>query len=171
MNPIPVQNSVTTMTELVLPQHTNALGTVFGGVVMSWIDICAAIAAGRHASKQVVTASIDALSFVAPVHKGWIVTLKASVNYVSRTSMEVGVRVDAETPIARKKVHTASAYLTFVALDETGKPTQIPPILPETEEEKRRYREAEVRRASRLELVKALKEHKLLPHSGSPHPS
>lgn len=150
---VPVRESLTTMTELVLPQHTNALGTIFGGVIMSWIDICAAIAASRHASRQVVTASIDALNFVAPVYKGWVVNLKASVNYVSRTSMEVGVRVDAETPIERKKVHTASAYLTFVALDEAGKPVLIAPALPETEEQIRRYEAAKVRRAHRLELI------------------
>src|SRR3954469_22523638 len=105
------------MTELVLPEHTNALDSIFGGVIMSWVDICAAIAAQRHAGMPVVTASIDALHFVKPVYKGWIVNLKASVNYVSRTSMEVGVRVDAENPIAKIKFHTASAYLTFVALD------------------------------------------------------
>ncbi len=153
MKPMPVNQSITTMTEIVLPQHTNALGTVFGGVIMSWIDICAAITGARHASRQVVTASIDALSFVAPVYKGWIVNLQASVNYVSRTSMEIGVRVDAETPIERKKVHTASAYLTFVALDQFGKPVEIPPVRPETEEQKRRFEAAKRRRAHRLELI------------------
>ncbi|MGE0763169.1 MAG: acyl-CoA thioesterase [Bdellovibrionales bacterium] len=156
MKPIPVKDSITTMTELVLPQHTNALGTVFGGVIMSWIDICAAIAGSRHTSRQVVTASIDALNFVAPVYKGWIVSLHAAVNYVGRTSMEIGVRVDAETPIERKKVHTASAYLTFVALDQHGRPIEIPPVLPETPEQKRRYEAAQLRRTARLEMINKL---------------
>ena len=153
LKPVSANQSLTTMTELILPQHTNALGSVFGGVIMSWIDICAAITGSRHASKQVVTASIDALNFVAPIYKGWIVSLKGSVNYVSRTSMEIGVRVDAETPIERKIVHTASAYLTFVALDSSGKPVEIPPVLPETPEQKRRFIAAEARRAARLQMI------------------
>lgn len=153
MEAVPVKQSHTTMTELVLPQHTNALGSVFGGVIMSWIDICAAIAAGRHASQQVVTASIDALNFVAPVYKGWIVNLRASVNYVSKTSMEVGVRVDAENPIDRKTFHTASAYLTFVALGPDGRPNAIPPLKTETESEKRRFKAAEQRRKIRLSQI------------------
>lgn len=138
------------MTELVLPSHTNALDSVFGGVIMSWIDIAAAIAAQRHSSKAVVTASIDALQFVAPVYKGWVVNLKASVNFTAKTSMEVGVRVDAENPQTGETFHTASAYLTFVALDSLGKPTVVPPVLPETEQEKRRYQDAQKRRAIRL---------------------
>lgn len=157
MKPVPVSHSVTTMTELVLPQHTNNLGSVFGGVIMSWIDICAAIAGSRHCSRQVVTASIDALNFVAPVYKGWIVNLKGSVNYVSRTSMEVGVRVDAENPIEGKTFHTASAYLTFVALDDRGKPMPIPPVLAVTEVEMRRYEAAQERRRHRLELLGRLR--------------
>lgn len=138
------------MTELVLPTHTNALGTVFGGVVMSWIDIAAAITAQRHSRKTVVTASIDALNFVAPVFKGWVVNLKASVNYAGRTSMEVGVRVDAENPITGERFHTASAYLTFVALDSHGKPTTIPSIQPKAPDEHRRFEAAKARRAQRL---------------------
>lgn len=153
LKPVPANQSLTTMTELILPQHTNALGSVFGGVIMSWIDICAAITGSRHASKQVVTASIDALNFVSPIYKGWIVSLRGSVNYVSRTSMEIGVRVDAETPIERKTVHTASAYLTFVALDQNGKPVEIPPVLPETAEQKRRFIAAEARRKARLQMI------------------
>jgi acyl-CoA hydrolase len=140
------------MTELVMPQHTNALGTVFGGQIMAWMDICAAIAAQRHARKPVVTASVDALQFVAPVLKGWTVNLKASINYVGRTSMEVGVRVDAENPITGETFHTASAYLTFVALDEQKKPISVLQVEPQTEEQKRRFREAQIRRQSRLSL-------------------
>lgn len=147
----PVSDSQVIMTELVLPTHTNALGSIFGGVVMSWIDIAAAIAAQRHTRKQVVTASIDALNFVAPVYKGWIVNLKASVNFAAKTSMEIGVRIDAENPITGQKFHTASAYLTFVALDESFKPTPIPPVLPQTADQKRRYERAQERRRLRLE--------------------
>jgi len=150
MKPVPVSQSHVIMTELVLPQHTNALDSIFGGVIVSWVDIAAAIAAQRHSSLPVVTASIDALSFVAPVYKGWIVNLKASVNYAGRTSMEVGVRVDAENPVQKKVFHTASAYLTFVAIDKNGKPAAIPPVLPETDEQIRRFKAAELRRALRL---------------------
>jgi len=152
LKPIPVSESITTMTELVLPSHTNALDSVFGGVIMSWIDICAAISAQRHCKMPVVTASIDALNFVAPVYKGWVVNLKASVNFVSKTSLEVGVRVDAESSIQRKIFHTASAYLTFVALGPDGKPALVPPVIAETAAEKRRYEAAQERRRHRLEL-------------------
>jgi acyl-CoA hydrolase len=152
MDARPVALSQVTMTELVLPQHTNALGTVFGGQIMAWMDICAAIAAQRHARKPVVTASVDALQFVAPVLKGWTVNLKASVNYVGRTSMEVGVRVDAENPITGETFHTASAYLTFVALDEQKKPVSVLPVDPQTEDQKRRFNEAQIRRQNRLSL-------------------
>ena len=148
---VPVSHSLTYMSELVLPSHTNALSSIFGGVIMSWIDIAAAIAAQRHCRMPVVTASIDALNFVAPVYKGWIVNLKASVNYVSRTSMEIGVRVDAENPVVGEVFHTASAYLTFVALGKDGKPTPVPPVKPETPEQIRRFKAAERRRQLRLQ--------------------
>lgn len=146
----PVSSSIVTMTEMVLPSHTNSLGSVFGGVIMSWIDIAAAISAQRHSLSPVVTASIDALNFVAPAYVGWVINLKASVNFVSRTSMEVGVRADAENPIKGLKHHIASAYLTFVALDEKGKPKRCAPVKPETVEEKRRFKAAEKRRDERL---------------------
>jgi acyl-CoA hydrolase len=145
-----VKASEVVMTQLVLPSHTNALDTVFGGTVMSWIDIAAAICAQRHSQKEVVTASIDELHFLAPIYKGWVVNLKASLNYVSRSSMEVGVRVQSENPKTGESFHTASAYLTFVALGSDGKPTAVPPLLIETEEQKRRHHEAELRRADRL---------------------
>lgn len=151
MNGKPVSASQVVMTELVLPSHTNALGTIFGGVVMSWIDIAAAIAAQRHSNSSVVTASIDRLNFVAPVRNGWVVNLKASINAVSRTSMEVGVRVDAENPRTGEKFHTASAYLTFVALDDKGKAIPVPPLLLESEHEKRRNEAALQRRQHRLQ--------------------
>ncbi|MCM2276542.1 MAG: acyl-CoA thioesterase [Oligoflexia bacterium] len=145
------------MTEMVLPSDTNALGTIFGGKVMSWIDIAAAIAATRHARRVVVTASIDALHFLAPVKVGHVVHVRAMVNYAARTSMEVGVRVDSEHPLTGETTHTATAYTTFVALDEHGRPTPVPPIQPETEEEKRRYFEAIKRRESRMRLAEDLK--------------
>lgn len=149
-----VESSQVIMTEMVLPSHTNALGSIFGGVIMSWIDIAAAICAQRHCNTTVVTASIDALHFVAPVYKGWIVNLKASLNYASRTSMEVGVRIDAENPISGEMFHTATAYLTFVAIDANSKPVPVPKLLPKTAEEKRRYEEAQIRRQHRLERKK-----------------
>jgi acyl-CoA hydrolase len=145
-----VDSSKTVMTELVLPIHTNALGSIFGGVVMSWIDICAAISAQRHAQLSVVTASVDELNFIAPIHLGWVVNLKSSVNFVSKTSMEVGVRVDAENPRTGQTVHTTSAYLTFVALDENFKPMIIAPVEPHSVEEKRRFKAAQKRREHRL---------------------
>tara|TARA_B100001248_G_C27399360_1_gene468694 strand:- start:8810 stop:9286 length:477 start_codon:yes stop_codon:yes gene_type:complete len=149
-----VRESQVRMTELLLPTHTNALDTAFGGVIMSWIDICAAIAAQRHAGCQVVTASIDALNFVAPVKKGWVVNLFASVNRAFRSSMEIGVRVDAENPISGQNLHTATAYLTFVALDDLSKKREVPKIIAETQEEKRRYEEAQRRRQLRLQYIK-----------------
>ncbi len=149
--------STVTMTELVLPTDTNALGTIFGGKVMSWIDIAGAIAAGRHARKVVVTASIDALNFVAPVKVGYVVQIKAIVNFASRTSMEVGVRVEAENPLTGEITHTATAYTTFVALDQNGRPTPIPSIIPQSPDEKRRFEEAKKRRESRIALAKNLK--------------
>lgn len=146
----PVAASQVIMTQLVLPSHTNSLGTIFGGTIMSWIDIAAAIAAQRHSNKEVVTASVDRLDFVAPVYKGWVVNLKASVNYTSKTSMEVGVRVDAENPKTGETFHTASAYCTFVALGSNGKPIEIPHLILETDEDKRRYEQAQKRREVRL---------------------
>lgn len=140
------------MTELVLPQHTNDMSTVFGGMVMSWVDIAAAICAQRHSQKQVVTASVDAMEFLAPVKLGWILTLKASVNFVAQSSCEVGVKVTAENPKSGELFHTASAYVTLVALDGNGRPTKMPVLKPETPDEKRRFEEAKERRAARLAL-------------------
>lgn len=145
-----VSSSQVVMTQIVLPSNTNSLDTIFGGTVMSWIDIAAAIAAQRHSNKVVVTASIDRLSFIAPIKKGWIVNLKASVNFASKTSMEVGVRVEAENAITSELFHTASAYLTFVAVDENGRPSAVPTLIPETETEKRRFSAAQKRRELRL---------------------
>jgi acyl-CoA hydrolase len=145
-----VSSSQVVMTQLVLPSHTNSLDTIFGGTVMSWIDIAAAIAAQRHSNKSVVTASIDQLNFIAPIKKGWVVNLKASVNFTSRTSMEVGVRVEAENPITSELFHTASAYLTFVAVDSSGRPSSVPGLQLESDIEKRRFAAAKKRRELRL---------------------
>ncbi len=141
------------MNQLVLPPDTNVLGTAFGGVVMSWIDICAAMAAQRHARSVVVTASMDQLDFIAPIRAGHIVNLRAMVNYCGRTSMEVGVRVESEDPLTGERAHAASAYLTFVALDAAGRPRPVPPVAPETREERLRFEEARARRQQRLALA------------------
>jgi acyl-CoA hydrolase len=122
-----VAESKVEMTEIVLPSHTNQLGTIFGGQIMAWIDIAASIAAGRHARTVCVTASIDTLHFVAPVRLGHFVCIYASVNYAGRTSMEIGVRVDSEDPRTGLRTHVATSYLTFVALDHNGRPTSVPP--------------------------------------------
>lgn len=139
------------MAQLVLPSHTNALDSIFGGVIMSWMDVCCAIAAQRHSANSVVTASVDDLHFIAPVYKGWVVNLKSSVNFAARTSMEVGVRVDAENPRTGEVFHTSSAYLTFVAIGSDGRPTMVPPLILETPEDQRRSQQAQIRRSLRLQ--------------------
>lgn len=141
----------TEMTWIVMPGQTNALGTVFGGQVMAWIDVCAAVAAQRFARGAVVTASMDSLLFRAPIRKGDIAVLQATVNWAGRTSMEVGVRVDAEDPDTGTRTHTSTAYLTFVALDADGDKRQVPSLRCETEAEKRRCADAAVRRKRRLQ--------------------
>src|SRR5690242_2373258 len=138
------------MTEVVLPGDTNALGTIFGGKVMQWIDIAASVAGMRHAGGPVVTASIDALHFLTPIQVGEVVLLEAQVNYVGRTSMEIGVRVEAENPATRGRRYTTKAYLTFVAIDGDGRPQPLPPLELETEEDRRRHADAEGRRRARL---------------------
>jgi acyl-CoA hydrolase len=155
----PVSESQVIMTEMVLPSDTNALGTIFGGKVMALIDIAAAMAAGKHSRSVVVTASIDALHFVAPVKLGEYVHIKASVNYAGKTSMEVGVRVDKENPLTGEMKHTATAYLTFVAIDANGKPKPVGGVTPETVAEKRRYASALKRREARVKLAHELKNH------------
>ena len=151
-----VSESKVEMTEVVLPSHTNQLGTIFGGQIMAWIDIAGSIASARHARTVCVTASIDALHFVAPVRLGHFVCIYASVNFAGRTSMEIGVRVDSEDPRTGNRTHVATSYLTFVALDHNGRPMSVPPVVAETDDEKRRYRQAQVRRESRLRLKQEL---------------
>lgn len=155
--PKPVQDSCVEMTEIVLPSHTNQLGTIFGGQIMAWIDIAGSVAAGRHARHVCVTASLDTLHFVAPVRLGHFVCIFASVNFAGRTSMEIGVRVESEDPRSGERTHVATAYLTFVALDHNGRPVPVPAVLPQTAEEKRRYQDAQMRRSSRLALKEQLK--------------
>lgn len=146
-----VRDSQVYTTELVLPNDTNQLGNLLGGRLMHWIDITAAIAASRHAGRVCVTASVDELNFHDPIRLGEIVVLQASVNRAFTTSMEVGVVVTAQNTHRGAPPRRANnAYLTFVAIDEQGKPVPVPPIIPETEEEKRRYEEALIRRQLRL---------------------
>lgn len=154
----PVKNSSVEMTEVVLPSHTNQLGTIFGGQIMAWIDVAASIAASRHARAVCVTASIDALHFINPVPLGHFVSIRAAVNYAGKTSMEIGVRVDSEDPITGNRTHVATSYLTFVALDHNRRPQQVPALIAESPEEKRRSRDAQLRRESRLKLKKDLSE-------------
>jgi acyl-CoA hydrolase len=139
------------VTHIVLPGDANALGTIFGGRIMYWVDMAAAVAAKRYAGAQVVTASIDALHFLTPIRIGEVVVLRAQVNAVFRTSMEVGVRVEAEDPLAPEagRRYATKAYLTFVGRDAQGRPRPLPPLLPETAEERRRQAEAEARRQAR----------------------
>lgn len=142
--------SATEMVQIVLPSDANALGAAFGGSVMGWIDICAAVAAQRHSRQLVVTASMDDLHFHAPIKVGWTVTLKARVVAAFRSSMEVGVTVHAENIQTGERTLTTSALLTFVALDKDGKKLPVPPLALETDEEKQAAEEAQARRAERL---------------------
>jgi acyl-CoA hydrolase len=147
----PPSFSTVEMTQLVLPGDTNALGTAFGGTIFGWVDVAAAVAAQRHSGGTVVTASIDSLHFINPVQLGNVVVLRASVNRAWRSSMEVGVHVECEaTGRHEDRVHAASAYLTFVAVDDRGRPRPVPSIAPETDAERRRFDEAADRRALRL---------------------
>lgn len=145
-----VSESQIEMTELVLPNHTNQLGNLLGGQLMHWIDICAALSAAKHANMICVTASVDRIDFHHPIKLGDAVTLIASVNRVFKTSMEVGVKVYAQNFRLGTKIHTNTAYLTFVAVDENEKPISVAQIVPETEDEIRRYEEALRRREDRL---------------------
>jgi acyl-CoA hydrolase len=154
MEPRPAEDSFVTMTEMVLPNDANALGNCMGGRVMHLIDIAAAIAARRHARATCVTAAIDEIVFHLPVPVGSVLVLQASVNYAGRTSMEVGVRVEMESASSGLRSHCASAYLTFVALDEAGRPTPVPPLATRTKEQQRRLKEAAERRERRLARAK-----------------
>ena len=138
--------------EFALPNDANTFGYVLGGKVMHLVDMAGATAAIRHARSPVVTASVDHMNFLHPIHIGQLIVLHASVNRVFRTSMEVGVRVEVENLIPGDIKHTSSAYLTFVTIDKHGNRVVIAPVIPETEAEQRRYEEAGLRRAQRLEM-------------------
>src|SRR3954470_7548018 len=138
------------MTQIVMPMHTNGVsGVMFGGIMMQWIDVCAGVAAMRHASGAVLTASIDRLDFLSPVHVGEIVVLQAQVNYAGRTSMEVGCRVETEDMRTRLRRYVTKAYLTFVAIDDKGKPRVLEPLAAADDHDRRRAADAQKRRAER----------------------
>ena len=152
-----VKDSYVIMHELILPNDTNNLDTVFGGKVMQYMDLCAAMSAYKFARTAVVTASVDRLDFLAPARVGDMLILKSSVNYSHNSSMEIGVHIDAENVKTGKRRHTASAYLTFVSLDSNGKPQKVDNIIPESDHEKRRYNEGKERHVQRLERLKGRK--------------
>jgi acyl-CoA hydrolase len=142
------------MTQIVMPTHTNgAAGVMFGGIMMQWIDVCAGVAAMRHAGGSVVTASIDRLDFLGPVHLGDVVVLSAMVNFTHKTSMEVGVRVETEDMRSRARRYTTKAYLTFVAVDGHGRPVPVPHLELVSDDDRRRWGDAEKRRTDRLRAV------------------
>lgn len=145
-----VRESQSEITQVVLPNDANPMGNILGGAVMHLVDIAAAIAAHRHCGTYVVTASIDNMVFRFPIRVGQIIVLKSSVNRVFGSSMEVGVKVFREDVMTQERKHTNSAYLTFVSVDAQGKPMPAPKVIPESKEEKRRYREAGMRRRWRL---------------------
>jgi acyl-CoA hydrolase len=156
-NPKPASESRVVQTHLVMPGEANDLGTAFGGMIMQWTDVAAAMAGMCHARGPVVTVSLDQLTFLAPIRIGHMAHLTAQVNAVFSTSMEIGVEVSSEDPMTGERRKCCDAYLTFVALGPDRRPVAVPPLLAETEEERRRAREAEVRRQARLALRAALK--------------
>ncbi len=150
---VPVEATNVEMTQIVLPSHANNHGTVFGGQMAAWIDICAAVSAQRFARKAVVTASIDELHFVHPVRRGMVIILKARVNQAWGSSLEVGVRVEAEDPRTGDTSHCCTAYLTFVAINDDGKPSKVPSLDPGDDQDAiTRARDAQDRRDNRLSM-------------------
>lgn len=156
---IPADSAVV-MTHLVLPNDTNQLGNLLGGKLMHWIDIAAALVAMRHSSRVCVTASVDEINFLEPIKLGHMVRIDAYINRAFNTSMEIGVEVQREDPLnsVAAAAHASTAYLTFVAIDQYGKPLQVPPVEPVSDEEKRRYQEASIRREQRLKHRQMLSE-------------
>jgi len=144
------RESEAVLTELMMPHHANVMGNVFGGHILSLVDRVAAVAAIRHSRRPCVTVSVDKVDFREPIRVGELVTAFARVNFAGRTSMEIGVKVIAENVMTGDKRHTNSCYLTYVALDDAGNPTPVPPVVPETPDEKRRSDRAAQRRASRV---------------------
>jgi acyl-CoA hydrolase len=156
----PVSASQTTLVQLMELAHANIAGIVHGGEVMKLVDTAAGIAAIKHAEGMCVTVTIDEMSFLHPVHVGDLVTVRASVNDVGTTSLEVGVRVEVEDVITGERRHTSSAYLVFVALDDDGRPRPVPPLVVGTGIERRRQREAKIRRRTRLAHREAIRSHR-----------
>ncbi len=148
-----VSESKTEIAQLMMPPDANPAGNVHGGTIMKLIDQCGAIVASRHCHSNCVTASVDRIDFINPAFMGNVVILKGSLNYVGRTSMEIGVRVEDECLITGAKAHIATAYVTYVALDEDDNPREVPRLIPETEEEKQRFEEAKMRREERLSRI------------------
>ena len=151
----PVQDSVTDMVQIVLPNDTNTFGNVLGGHVMQWIDLVGAIAANRHCRMPIVTVSMERLDFLSPIRLGDIVVLKARLNFVGTSSIEVGVDVYAENPLSGERRQTSSAVLTYVALDVHGNPTPVPPLIVKTKEERQRFQAGEKRKMMRLKQLKS----------------
>ena len=149
-----VSQSKVEIAQVMMPEHANPAGNVHGGNLLKLVDQAGAIVAARHTHSNVVTASVDRFDFISPAYIGNLVFIKASLNYVSRTSMEIGVRVEAECLTTGIHTHIGSAYLTFVALGKDDKPTEVPGLILETETEKRRNEEAKKRREIRLQLAK-----------------
>jgi acyl-CoA hydrolase len=158
LEPKSPSESSTRMVRIMMPMDANVAGNVFGGSILRMVDEVASIVAFRHSRNNVVTASLDRMDFISPVFIGDIIRLISSVNYTHRTSMEVGVRVEAENPLTGEVRHTGTCYLTYVALDKNRKPTQVPSLRVETSEEKRRWVEAEERRKRRLKEIGRLKQ-------------
>jgi acyl-CoA hydrolase len=156
--PVPPAVSRVETVHLVMPGHANVHGTAFGGTIMQWTDLCASLAAFRHARLPVVTAAVDQLNFLAPVPIGHICILRAQVNAAFRTSMEVGVEVLTEDPCSGDQRLCCEAYLTFVALGQDGKPLAVPPLAAATEGERKREADAQARRAARLALRARLRD-------------
>ena len=152
-----VRESASEYSELALPNDANGLGNMLGGKVMHLVDLAAAMAGLRHAHQPIVTASVDSLHFLHPVHIGELIILRSSVNRVFRSSMEIGVKVMTEKLLTGERLHTCSAYLTFVAVDQEGRAIAVPPVIPETEDEIRRYQQAGERREYRLAMRNRLK--------------
>jgi acyl-CoA hydrolase len=152
-----VRESASEYSELALPNDANGLGNVLGGKVMHLVDLAAAMAGMRHAHQPIVTASVDSLHFLHPVHIGELIILRSSVNRVFRSSMEIGVKVMTEKLLTGERLHTCSAYLTFVAVDREGRAIAVPPVIPETDDEIRRYQQAGERREYRLAMRNRLK--------------
>ena len=150
--------SAVEMREMVMPNHTNPQNTVFGGVVMSWIDVAAAMVAARHCGRPVVTAHISDIDFIAPIKMGYHVLIQASLNYVGSTSMIIGVKVTSENPYTGECRTTTKAYLTFVALDDLGRPSSVPALKPESPDEIRRFENAKKRVALKKSVRESLEQ-------------